>query len=276
MKDSTRNLFELAGKVAIVTGASKGIGLSIARGLAEYGAKVVISSRSQESLDLVAKELLVDGLKVFPFECHVGDENQRKKLVKKTIDVYGRIDILINNAAINPKMSSKKNVSPKDDYLENFPLEIWNSHINVGLTGAFLCSRYIGKKMSNNSGGIILNIASDLSVISPDHRIYGLTKDGKRIVKPVAYSVVKAGIVGLTKYLSTYWADRGVRSNSLSPGGVYTNQEDDFVQKISKLIPLERMAGQSEYIGAIQFLCSDASKYLNGQNIIMDGGRSVW
>ena len=133
----------------------------------------------------------------------------------------------------------------------------------------------IGLLKKSNKGSVV-NMASDLSIISPDHRIYGLTKDGKRIVKPVAYSVVKAGIVGLTKYLSTYWADRGVRSNSLSPGGVYTNQEDDFVQKISKLIPLERMAGQSEYIGAIQFLCSDASKYLNGQNIIMDGGRSVW
>ena len=127
MKESTRNLFELAGKVAIVTGASKGIGLSIARGLAEYGAKVVISSRSQESLDLVAKELLVDGLKVFPFECHVGDENQRKELVKKTIDVYGRIDILINNAAINPVHNS----------IENMSGEVYDKMLNVNLKAAF-------------------------------------------------------------------------------------------------------------------------------------------
>ncbi len=272
------SLYDLNGKNALVTGGGGLLAKQHALALSQLGAKVFLCDLNLESAtknsEEINKDLNMDV--VFPINMDVTKEDSIKKTIEIINSKYGNIDILINNAAINPQMSSKKNVSPKDDYLENFPLEIWNSHINVGLTGAFLCSRHIGKKMSNNSGGIILNIASDLSVISPDHRIYGLTKDGKRIVKPVAYSVVKAGIVGLTKYLSTYWADKGVRSNSLSPGGVYTNQEDDFVQKISKLIPFGRMAGQSEYIGAIQFLCSDASKYLNGQNIIMDGGRSVW
>ena len=125
---------------------------------------------------------------------------------------------------------------------------------------------------------MILNIASDLSVISPDQRIYrqsGLPED-EQPVKPVTYSVIKSGLVGLTRYLATYWANRGVRANALSPGGVQTNQSDEFVQRLTNLIPLRRMAKKAEYRSAVQFLCSNASAYLNGQNIVMDGGRSIW
>ena len=130
----------------------------------------------------------------------------------------------------------------------------------------------------DGKGGVILNIASDLSVISPDQRLY--RKDGLvenlQPVKPVTYSVIKAGLAGLNRYLATYWADRGVRSNALSPGGIYNGQNDEFVTKLTNLIPMGRMAAKDEYRGAVQFLCSDASAYLNGQNIVMDGGRSVW
>ena len=148
----------------------------------------------------------------------------------------------------------------------------------VGLTGAFLCSQVFGTWMAGNGGGVILNIASDLSVIAPDQRLY--RKDGlpeaEQPVKPVTYSVIKTGLIGLTRYLATYWAEQGVRVNALSPGGVYVGQPPEFVARLAALIPLGRMAERDEYTAAVQFLCSDASRYMTGQNIVMDGGRSAW
>jgi NAD(P)-dependent dehydrogenase (short-subunit alcohol dehydrogenase family) len=189
-----------------------------------------------------------------------------------------RVDILVNNAAIDPKVKGDQGVV-ETSRLENFHLDQWSAQLAVGLTGAFLCSQVFGSAMAQDGrGGVILNIASDLSVFSPDQRIYrkpGLA-DEMQPVKPVTYSVIKAGLIGLTRYLSTYWADRGVRANALSPGGVSDGQDVEFVQNLTSLIPLGRMASRDEYRAAVQFLCSDASAYLNGQNIVMDGGRSVW
>ena len=161
---------------------------------------------------------------------------------------------------------------------ESFSLKDWNLEISIGLTGAFLCSQVFGTAMARQSkGGCILNIASDLSVISPDQRLY--MKDDvlpeNQPVKPITYSVIKSGLLGLTRYLSTYWSSSGVRSNCLSPGGVYNGHDEIFVKKLSDLIPLGRMAKIDEYVGAIQFLASDASSYMNGQNLVIDGGRSV-
>ena len=155
----------------------------------------------------------------------------------------------------------------------------WDNQIKVGLTGALNCIKVFGTEMATSKRkGVILNIASDLSVIAPDQRIY--KKDGipdeLQQVKPVTYSVIKSGLIGLTRYVSTYWSKQGVRCNALSPGGIYNNQSEEFVSRISNLIPLNRMANKDEYQGAIQFLCSDASSYMNGQNIVIDGGRSVW
>jgi NAD(P)-dependent dehydrogenase (short-subunit alcohol dehydrogenase family) len=162
--------------------------------------------------------------------------------------------------------------------LENFPLEAWNLDIGVGLTGAFLCSRVFGGAMASAGRGVILNIASDLALIGPDQRIYrkeGLVDD-EQPVKPVTYSVVKAGLVGLTRYLATYWADRGLRCNALCPGGVENGQDADFVRRLTNLIPLGRMATREEYRGAVAFLCSDASSYMTGAIIPMEGGRTAW
>jgi len=148
-----------------------------------------------------------------------------------------------------------------------------------GLHAAFLYAKVIGAAMAKDGqGGVILNIASDLSVFSPDQRLYrkeGLPEE-MQPVKPVTYSVIKAGLIGLTRYLATYWADRGVRCNALSPGGVFNGQGEEFGQRLSSLIPLGRMATKDEYRAAMQFLCSDASSYMNGQNVVMDGGRSAW
>ena len=254
MKDSTRNLFELAGKVAIVTGASKGIGLSIARGLAEYGAKVVISSRSQESLDLVAKELLVDGLKVFPLECHVGDENQRKELVKKTIDVFGRIDILINNAAINPVNNS----------IENMSSEVYDKMLNVNLKAAFDLSNLCFPYLKKDKQGAIINIAS-VEGLKPS---FGLG----------LYSITKAALIMLTQVQAKEWGKHGIRSNAICPGLIKTKfssalwQNEKLKKQIEKHLPAGRVAEPIEMSGLAVYLSSSAASYTTGGIYTADGG----
>jgi NAD(P)-dependent dehydrogenase (short-subunit alcohol dehydrogenase family) len=188
----------------------------------------------------------------------------------------GPVDVLVNNAVIDPKVSSDGG-GPELSRLEHFPLESWNAEVAVGLTGAFLCARTFGSAMAARGGGVILNIASDLSVIAPDQRLYrkdGVAEDAQP-VKPVTYSVIKAGLVGLTRYLAGYWAEQGVRVNALSPGGVFNEHPEAFVARLSRLIPMGRMAQLSEYRSAVQFLCSPASSYMTGQNLVIDGGRTV-
>ena len=179
------------------------------------------------------------------------------------------MDILINNAQ-KDFVPKKKSLSP-ENLFEQYSSKKWDNEINIGLRGAFVCSQVFGSEMVKNKNGVILNIASDLSVIAPDQRLYSHLKT----YKPVTYSVIKHGLIGLTKYLATYWASKGIRVNAISPGGVFNNQNKIFVKKIKKLIPMSRMAKIDEYREAIQFLCSDASSYMTGQNLIIDGGRSI-
>ena len=190
---------------------------------------------------------------------------------KKYLDKKGIfVSILVNNAAFNPS-----NDKLKSKLFENYNLKSWRKEIDVGLTGAFICSKVFGNGMAKKNRGVILNISSDLSVISPDHRLYN---KGSKInnAKPVTYSVAKTGLIGLTRYLATYWSNKNIRCNAISPGGVYNDHNKNFVNKIKKLIPMGRMAKKDEYRSAVQFLCSDASSYLTGQNLVIDGGRSIW
>ena len=273
------NRFDLSSKFALITGSCGLLGQKHALALLEIGASVVLTD-IDESLLIKSKKPLES--KNYPGEIRyylmdVSSEDSILNVFKNLKKNNIRIDILINNAAINPKQSSLKD-NIRTTRLENFSLDVWNLELSVGLTGAFLCSKIFGSAMADDKkGGVILNISSDLSVIAPDQRIYrqdGLAND-IQAVKPVTYSVIKAGLIGLTRYLATYWPENGVRANALSPGGVYTNQDPDFVKLLTNLIPMGRMAKSDEYISAIQFLCSDASAYMNGQNIVMDGGRSV-
>ena len=272
--------FSLQGKVAVITGSSGLLGRKHSLALMELGAMVFFFFFDRDGWQKAKSELadIYGDQKVRALEMNVASEKSISKAADFISQEVGRVDILINNAAINPT-SSVIEADESPSRLENFDVMQWDKELAVGLTGAFLCSKVFGSNMAEDGcGGVILNIASDLSVIAPDQRLY--QKEGLRNnlqpVKPVTYSVIKAGLVGLTRYLASYWLDEGVRANALSPGGVYTGQDDKFVEKLSSLIPMGRMADEDEYVGAIQFLCSDASAYMTGQNIVIDGGRSVW
>jgi len=272
--------FDLTGKTALITGAAGLLGMEHAAALLESGAKVVLTDIGETALN-TARNQLAQHFEPAKILTQVMDVSHTEAIhaVAATLWQAGvRIDILVNNAAIDPKVRGDQGVL-ETSRLENFPLDQWNLQVAVGLTGAFLCSQVFGAAMAKDGkGGVILNIASDLSVFSPDQRLYrkeGLPDD-LQPVKPVTYSVIKAGLVGLTRYLATYWADKGVRCNALSPGGVFNGQGDEFVQRLSTLIPLGRMAYKDEYRAVMQFLCSEASGYMNGQNVVIDGGRSVW
>ena len=189
---------------------------------------------------------------------------------------YRKVDILINNAANDPKVLNDQNF--KWSRFENFSLEMWEKDIAVGLSGAFICSQIVGAHMAENHDGVILNIASDLGIIAPDQRIYRKESlaEHEQPVKPVTYSVIKHGLIGLTKYMATYWADKNIRVNSISPGGIFNGQPEDFVTKLTNLIPMGRMADKDEYKAAVLFLISDASSYMTGANLQIDGGRTCW
>ena len=270
--------FDLTGKTALITGAAGLLGQQHAGALLDSGAVVVLTDISPKALEVAHAALSTKSTasRILSMVMDVSRHESIAGVATKLAD--RRVDILVNNAAIDPKVSGESGLQ-ENSRLENFPLEQWNLQLAVGLTGAFLCSQIFGSAMALDAkGGIILNIASDLSVFAPDQRLYqkeGVAAD-LQPVKPVTYSVIKAGIIGLTRYLATYWADRNVRCNALSPGGVFNGQDEEFVHRLSSLIPLGRMASKDEYRSAIQFLCSDASSYMNGQNVVMDGGRSAW
>jgi NAD(P)-dependent dehydrogenase (short-subunit alcohol dehydrogenase family) len=270
--------YDLTGKVALVTGGAGLLGRQHASALLESGATVVLADISIHAL-AVARTTLLNESPSAQILTKVMDVSNPADIRRVAESLDGlRVDILINNAAIDPKVTGDSGLVDTSR-MENFPLLQWEQQIAVGLTGAFLCSQVFGAAMARDGlGGVILNIASDLSVIAPDQRLYeiqGLSAD-QQPVKPVSYSVIKAGLVGLTRYLATYWATSGVRANALSPGGVQNEQGHEFVQNLISRIPMGRMASPDEYRATVQFLCSDASAYLNGQNIVMDGGRSVW
>ncbi len=270
-------LFDLTGRVAIVTGGAGLLGYHHCAILAAAGAHVVLLDLAVANPAMRAEQLqLAHGPECLGLAVNITSEASIEEARDKIVAQFGRVDILINNAANNPKVEDAK---PGQQWsrLENFPVQVWNDDIAVGLTGAFLCSRVFGAEMVKRNAGVILNVASDLGVIAPDQRLY--RKDGlpaeQQPVKPVTYSVVKTGLIGLTRYLSTYWTANNIRVNAISPGGVFNGQPTEFTDKLHALIPMARMAHKDEYQGAVLFLCSDASSYMTGQNLIVDGGRTV-
>jgi NAD(P)-dependent dehydrogenase (short-subunit alcohol dehydrogenase family) len=271
-----QNLFDLTGRVAIVTGGAGLLGYHHGDILAAAGAHVVLLDLAVAKPELRAQQLTDDhGVQCLGLSGDITSEESLVQIRDVIIQKFGRIDILINNAANNPKVEDQKPGKPWSR-LENFPLKTWNNDIAVGLTGAFLCSRVFGAEMVKRKSGVIVNIASDLALIAPDQRLYRVEglPENEQPVKPVTYSVVKTALIGLTRYLATYWTAENIRVNAISPGGVFNGQPEVFLSKLTHLIPMGRMAQKDEYQGAILFLCSDASSYMTGTNLVVDGGRS--
>ena len=274
---SVKQSFDLTGKVAVISGGAGLLGEKHAEAIAEFGGIPILLDIDEKAgtkkASRISNEYQVDCEFML---CDITDESQILSVRDTLLSRFGHIDILINNAAIDPKIKDDSEINLSR--LENFSIDQWNLEMAVGLTGAMLCSKVFGYEMSKAGEGVILNISSDLGIIAPDQRIY--KKDGlpenEQPVKPVTYSVIKHGLIGLTKYLATYWADKGVRCNALCPGGIYNNQPDEFVKKISNLIPLGRMADEDEYKASVVFMVSEASAYMNGSVVSMDGGRSCW
>ncbi len=271
-------LFDLAQKVVVITGGGGLLGYQHAAAVVSQQGTPVLLDINVDSLKKNRELLEIEfGKQIQTIQADITDLVEVERALRLVLERHSRVDVLINNAARNPKVGTDNKIN--FSRLENFPMEQWQLDINVGLGGAFNCSKVFGYYMSlSGSGGVIINVASDLGVIAPDQRLYRIegVPDHLQPVKPVTYSVVKHGLIGLTKYIATYWSDQGVRCNSISPGGVYVDQDEQFVIKLSKLIPMGRMARQDEYRGAIIFLCSEASSYLNGANLVIDGGRTAW
>ena len=277
MNSSLENtLFSLYERVIVITGAAGLLGRQHADVVARAGGTPVMLDINANPLDKMAADLSSRyGVPAQGWMVDITCEAEIESNCAAVLARFGRIDGLVNNAANDPKVEGD---GPKNfSRLENFPLAEWEADLAVGLTGAFLCAKHYGKAISRQ-GGSIVNISSDLGLIAPDQRLYrkpGLSED-QQPVKPVIYSVVKSGLIGLTRYLATYWADRGVRCNALCPGGVENNQNPTFLKEVCSRIPLGRLARQDEYQGALLFLLSEASSYMNGAVICMDGGRTTW
>lgn len=272
--------FCLKDKVAVITGGAGLLGRMHAESIIEAGGTAVLLDISGDALRNAQSTMYEKYDSKCLVEGYVVDITKKKEIesVACTIlEKYGHIDILINNAANNPKVEGHaKNM--KAIQFANFPIEMWNEDVAVGLTGAFLCAQVFCSIMEKQGQGIILNISSDLGVIAPDQRIYrkeGLREEEQN-VKPVTYSVIKHGLLGLTKYLATYYAEKNIRVNALCPAGVYNGQDEEFLKKLTNLIPMGRMARVDEYKSTILYLVSDASSYMTGSTIVVDGGRSCW
>lgn len=272
--------FYIPNKVCIVTGGGGLIGLKHTEAIIEGGGVPVLLDIVQSGMDRVKNTIFEEygeDKVVETFVVDITDRIALEKIRDCLMEKYGHIDVLINNAANNPKVEdASKNLGPIR--FHNFPLDMWNQDLAVGLTGAMLCAQVFGEVMEGQHSGVVLNISSDYGLIAPDQRIYrkeGLPDD-EQMVKPVSYSVVKHGIIGLTKYLAVYWADKGIRVNTLCPASLENGQNEEFINKISNLIPMGRMSRPDEYVCTVLYLISDATTYMTGSTVVLDGGRTSW
>ena len=262
-----KKLFDLSGRIVIITGAAGNLGSKYAEGLTQAGANVVLADIDYATCKQLGKQLENKySIKNLAIKLDLNDKSSIENMVSKTMKQFSKIDILINNAAYQGNSKSRK------IKFENFPLNEWNKAVSVNLTGVFLTCQEVGKIMVKQKYGNIINISSTYGLVAPDQRIYGTSGQNAAAF----YSATKAALVNLTRYLASYWNRSGIRVNSLSPGGVENFQESNFIKKYSEKTMLGRMANKNEYVGAIIFLSSDASSYMTGSNLIVDGGWTAW
>ena len=269
--------FKLEGKVAIVTGGAGLLGAEFSKTLAEAGASVIVADLNEDVAKKIAQGLTDAGYTATAFGLDVTRIESTRGMVTETLKRFGRLDILVNCAALDPKFdpdAAAKGITPGS--FEDYPLEQWNAALNVNLTGMFLVTQACVQPMlEQGKKGSIINICSTYGLNGPDQRIY--IKDGKRVAfKPVYYTTTKAGVMGFTKYLAAYYAGTDIRINALTPGGVFNNHEEYFVKNYSAKTIMGRMAKKDEMNGALLFLASDASSYMTGNNVVVDGGWTAW
>jgi 2-deoxy-D-gluconate 3-dehydrogenase len=279
-------LFDLTNRVAIVTGGAGLLGAEFCRTLVMAGARVVVADIDMEAAKSLALSLTDLPSKVdqrsnmrvkssaIGTRTDVTDINSVQDTVDTTLKQFGRLDILINSAAMDPKFDPL-HTEDHSNAFEDYPLEAWDQALDVNLTGMFLCCQAAVRPMLAQGQGVIINVCSIYGMVGPDQKIYQ-RDSGVPQYKPVYYSVTKAGVLGLTKYLATYYAGKNIRVNALSPGGVFNQHDDEFVQAYATRVPMERMAEKDEMNGAILFLASDASAYMTGSNLVVDGGWTAW
>ena len=269
--------FDLTERVAVVTGGVGLLGAEFCRTLAEAGAAVAVVDLNGSASQAVADSLTSSGYKSLAIPTDITQPDSVNDAVEKVLSAFGRIDVLVNSAALDPKFDPEavnKGITP--GAFEDYPLDLWNSALSVNLTGMFLMTQACVKPMlEQEKKGSVINICSTYGLNGPDQRIY--VKEGKRVAfKPVYYTVTKAGVMGFTKYLAAYYAETEIRVNALTPGGVFNNHEEYFVKNYSAKTILGRMAQKDEMNGALLFLASDASSYMTGNNLVVDGGWTAW
>lgn len=270
MKESAgTNMFQLNGKVAIVTGAAGLLGEQHAIAISSVGANVVLSDVNMEICEQRASQISEQsGVQAVALSCDVTQKAAWQKLLDWVLAKFGRVDVLVNNAAFTNQSRSAN----YEAVFPDFPLEDWRQILEVNLTGIFLGCQVVGKQMLQQKSGSIINMASLYGIVSPNHRMY----PGTGIHQPVAYSVSKAGVIALTRYLAALWAEKGVRVNCITPGGVYNEHSDQFAERYASLSPMGRMAQKEEMRGALIYLASSASSYCTGHNLVVDGGWTIW
>lgn len=263
-------------RVVVVTGGAGLLGREYVRALAAAGAHVVVADIDGDAAgELAAAVTEESGVRALGVPVDVSDKAAVEAMVRETLDAYGRLDVLVNNAAIDPKFDAA-NAGWHVTAFEDYPLELWNRSLQVNLTGMFLCTQAAARPMLAQGSGVVINVSSIYGLVGPDQRIYEKPGQTQREVKPVDYAVTKSAVLGLTRYLAAYWAGRNIRVNALTLGGVYNDHDDGFVSRYSSRAPLGRMAQRDEYCGALLFLASDASSYMTGSNLVVDGGWTAW
>ena len=274
MKYNYKNIFDLSGKTAIVTGGLGILGRRFCQGLAEFGASVAIVDLDGDKAADYASELSEQfGVGAEGIACDVSSPLSVRAMVSKVVEKFGQVHILHNNAA-----SKSENLDAFFASLEDYSLDEWRKIMSVNIDGMFLVAQAVGSQIiKQGTSGSIIQTSSIYGILASDKRIYeGSFYMGRQIGNPAVYSASKAAVVGLTRHLAAYWADKGIRVNTLTPGGVESGQNETFKERYSARIPLGRMAQGEEMVGALIFLASEASSYITGQNIVVDGGLSIW